>query len=63
MSLQFFVTVTYIYYIIIFVYKKLYFVDSKFVGGILCGDISKASALLNALKSDTEMKDLVKKVF
>ena len=45
------------------VYKKLYFVDSKFVGGILCGDISKASALLNALKSDTEMKDLVKKVF
>lgn len=45
------------------VYKKLYFSNGIFVGGILCGDISKAPALLNALKSDTEMKDLVKKVF
>lgn len=45
------------------VYKKLYFSNGKFVGGILCGDISKAPALLNAIKTDTEMKDLVKKVF
>lgn len=45
------------------IYKKLYFANNKFVGGILCGDISKATVLLNAVKSDTGMKDLVKKVF
>lgn len=45
------------------IYKKLYFFEEKFVGGILYGDISKASALLNAIKSNSEMKDLVKKVF
>lgn len=45
------------------IYKKLYFTNDKFVGGILCGDISKASALLSALKDESEMKDLVKKVF
>lgn len=45
------------------IYKKLYFSEGKFVGGILYGDISKASALLNAIKSNSEMKDLVKKVF
>ena len=45
------------------VYKKLYFTNDKFVGGILCGDISKASALLSALKDESEMKDLVRKVF
>ena len=45
------------------IYKKLYFTNDKFVGGILCGDISKSSALLSALKDESEMKDLVKKVF
>jgi NAD(P)H-nitrite reductase large subunit len=45
------------------IYKKLYFFDNKFVGGILIGDISKATELLSAARLSSPMDELVKKVF
>ena len=45
------------------IYKKLYFFDDKFVGGILIGDISKATELLSAARLNSPMNELVKKVF
>lgn len=45
------------------IYKKLYFYKDDFVGGILIGDVSKAGALISAIKAETPMSKLVKKVF
>lgn len=45
------------------IYKKLYFFEDKFVGGILIGNISKATELLSAARNHTKMEELVKKVF
>jgi len=44
------------------IYKKVYFVEDKFVGGILMGDTSKSNELLNALRLGTNMADLTNKI-
>lgn len=44
------------------IYKKLYFVNDKFVGGILIGDISKTSHLINGYKQGNSYRDMVGKV-
>ncbi len=45
------------------IYKKLYFHKDDFVGGILIGEVSKAGALITAIKNETPMSKLVKKIF
>lgn len=45
------------------VYKKLYFFNDKFVGGILIGDVSKAGVLLSSIKVNSPMSEVTKKVF
>ena len=45
------------------IYKKLYFFNDKFVGGILIGDVSKAAVLLSSIKINASMSDVTKKVF
>jgi NADH oxidase (H2O-forming) len=45
------------------VYKKLYFFNDKFVGGILIGDVSKAGVLLSSIKINSPMSEVTKKVF
>ena len=45
------------------VYKKLYFYNDKFVGGILIGDVLKSSVLLTAIKSNSSMAEITSKVF
>ncbi|HML38244.1 MAG TPA: FAD-dependent oxidoreductase [Bacillota bacterium] len=38
-------------------YEKLYFVDDKFCGGILLGDVSKSARLLEAYKNQSPMAE------
>lgn len=45
------------------IYKKVYFKDNKFLGGILIGDISKAGVLLNAISNDEEPSKILKKLY
>lgn len=45
------------------VYKKMYFNKTKFVGGVLVGDVNAAGALINGIKNETPMEKLTKKVF
>lgn len=40
-------------------YEKLYFVNDRFAGGILIGDVKKSSRLLKALKEQETMERLV----
>ncbi len=40
-------------------YEKLYFVNNRFVGGILIGDVSKSARLLDAYKKQESMEKLV----
>lgn len=42
-------------------YEKLYFVDDKFVGGILIGNVKKSSQLLKAFKEQESKENLIKK--
>ncbi|MCT4598847.1 MAG: FAD-dependent oxidoreductase [Vallitalea sp.] len=44
------------------IYKKLYFIDDKFVGGILIGDVSKSADMINGIKQGYNIKQIVKKV-
>lgn len=41
------------------VYKKLYFHNNRFAGGILIGDTTKSATLLNAYEKHLPMKDLM----
>lgn len=43
-------------------YKKLYFVDDQFVGGILIGDVSKTMSLMLGVNRGTPSLDMVKDV-
>ncbi len=43
-------------------YKKLYFVDDHFVGGILIGDVSKTMSLMLGINRGTPSLDMVKDV-
>ncbi len=43
-------------------YKKLYFVDDQFVGGILIGDVSKTMSLMLGVGRGTPSLDMVKDV-
>jgi flavorubredoxin/NADPH-dependent 2,4-dienoyl-CoA reductase/sulfur reductase-like enzyme len=45
------------------VYKKMYFYKSKFVGGVLVGEVNAAGTLINGIKNDSPMAKLTKKVF
>ncbi|MFA5636857.1 MAG: FAD-dependent oxidoreductase [Anaerovoracaceae bacterium] len=40
-------------------YEKLYFVNNRFAGGILIGDVSKSSKLLNAYKNQEAPEKLI----
>ncbi len=40
-------------------YEKLYFVNNRFVGGILIGDVSKSARLLDAFKKQEPMEKLL----
>jgi len=44
-------------------YKKLYFKDRVFAGGILIGDTKKAASLIRALTKKTGPEELVKDIF
>jgi NADH oxidase (H2O-forming) len=44
------------------IYRKLYFVNDKFVGGILIGDISKTSHLINGYNQGYNYRSMVEKV-
>lgn len=41
-------------------YEKLYFIDDRFCGGILIGDVSKSAQLLDAYKNGETIEKLVK---
>lgn len=43
-------------------YKKLYFVNDQFVGGILIGDVSKTMSLMHGVNRGTPSLDMVKDV-
>ncbi|TDT72388.1 flavorubredoxin [Hypnocyclicus thermotrophus] len=45
------------------VYKKAYFENNKFVGGVLIGDITAAGSLLSGIKLKSDMKELTKKLY
>ena len=44
-------------------YKKLYFHNDTFIGGILLGDTNKSSILINGLKGSHTIDDLAKKLY
>lgn len=41
------------------IYEKLYFVNNRFAGGVLIGDVSKSSRLLNAFKNQEAPEKLI----
>lgn len=41
------------------IYKKLYFVNNRFVGGILMGDVSKAAKLLEGYEKKMTLEDMM----
>ncbi len=43
-------------------YRKLYFVDDSFVGGILIGDVTKTMSLIRGVARGTNSKDMIKDV-
>ncbi|MCT4542620.1 MAG: FAD-dependent oxidoreductase [Vallitalea sp.] len=43
-------------------YKKLYFVDDIFVGGILIGDISKSSNMISGIEQKLNLKQMVNEI-
>lgn len=40
-------------------YEKLYFINNRFTGGILIGDVSKSARLLSAYKNQETMDKLL----
>jgi len=44
------------------IYKKLYFIDNRFVGGILVGDVSKTMSLMLGVNHRTPSLDMIKDV-
>ncbi|GMQ58795.1 hypothetical protein AN1V17_31910 [Vallitalea sediminicola] len=44
------------------IYKKLYFIEEKFVGGILIGDISKSSNMIKGIKQKSSLGEMVKEI-
>ncbi|MDR1135186.1 MAG: FAD-dependent oxidoreductase [Clostridiales Family XIII bacterium] len=43
------------------IYEKLYFVNNRFTGGILIGDVSKSAELLNGYKNSETLESMVNK--
>ena len=41
------------------IYKKLYFVNNRFVGGILMGDVTKAAKLLEGYEKKMTLEDMM----
>lgn len=44
------------------IYKKLYFIEEKFVGGILIGDISKSSNMIKGIEQKSSLGEMVKEI-